>query len=147
LADKQIADRAFFSVLRFLNSEQRTAKIVSAGYARELSKKTPIICSFACGIARDRWSLLSMRAKRTKSPPKKLARTPAQTVAVVRASAATADDLSAPLLRVSEVARALKVSERSIYTYVDKGLLERVKIGAQTMRITSESLKRLMTPA
>jgi hypothetical protein len=87
-----------------------------------------------------------MRSKRTKFQPKKIARTPAQTAVAVRARAEKADDLSGPLLKIDEVARALRVSERSVHTYIGKGLLERVKIGPQTLRITSASLQKLMTP-
>ena len=87
-----------------------------------------------------------MRTKRRKSP-QKIAPIPARTAAVAPVLAATpVDDWSTPLLKVAEVARALRVSERTVYTYIDNGMLERVKIGGQTLHITSASLKQLMTP-
>lgn len=48
------------------------------------------------------------------------------------------------LLRIPEVARELAVSERTIQSYLEQGLLERVKIGTRTVRISRASLLKLM---
>ena len=48
------------------------------------------------------------------------------------------------LLRIPEVARELGVSERSVQNYLALGLLERVKIGTRTVRISRQSLMKLM---
>jgi hypothetical protein len=92
-----------------------------------------------------------MRTQRRKSAPKKPAAAPipARPVhhPVVVAPPTINDILSAPLLKVPDVARLLQVTERTIYAYVNAGILERVKIGNQTSRITSKSLQKLLTPA
>ena len=48
------------------------------------------------------------------------------------------------LLRIPEVARELGVSERTIQSYLDQGLLERVRIGSRTVRVSRQSLMKLM---
>jgi excisionase family DNA binding protein len=48
------------------------------------------------------------------------------------------------LLRIPEVARELGVSERTIQSYLAQGLLERVKLGSRTIRISRRSLMALM---
>ena len=48
------------------------------------------------------------------------------------------------LMRIPEVARELGVSERSVQSYLAQGLLERVKIGTRTVRISRQSLMKLM---
>jgi excisionase family DNA binding protein len=92
-----------------------------------------------------------MRTPRRKSAPKapkKPTTVPAHPVhPVIVAPPSINDILSAPLLRVPEVARLLQVTERTIYTYIDAGLLERVKIGNQTTRVTNKSLQKLIAPA
>ena len=47
------------------------------------------------------------------------------------------------LLRYREAARELGVSERQIYNLVDQDLLEKVKIGTKTARITRSSVLKL----
>jgi excisionase family DNA binding protein len=47
------------------------------------------------------------------------------------------------LLRYREAARELGVSERQIYNLVDQDLLEKVKLGAKTARITRTSVLAL----
>jgi excisionase family DNA binding protein len=47
------------------------------------------------------------------------------------------------LLRYREAARELGVSERQIYNLVDQDLLDKVKLGAKSARITRISVLRL----
>ena len=47
------------------------------------------------------------------------------------------------LLRYREVARELGVCERQIYNLVDQDLLEKVKLGTKTARITRTSVLQL----
>ena len=44
------------------------------------------------------------------------------------------------LLLVTEVADKLKVSNRSVYRYIKKGLLPAVHLGTRTIRVRNEDL-------
>jgi excisionase family DNA binding protein len=88
-----------------------------------------------------------MRTQRRKSAPKKLAPIPARPIPPIVVAPAFPSVNDAPLLKVDEVARVLRVTERTVYAYINAGILKRVKIGNQTSRITSASLQKLMTPA
>ena len=47
------------------------------------------------------------------------------------------------LLKYSDAARELSVSERYIFDLIDLGLLKRVKLGAKAARVTRDSLMTL----
>jgi hypothetical protein len=47
------------------------------------------------------------------------------------------------LLRIREAARELNVCERSIHNFVEQNLLEKVKLGAKSVRITRSSVLKL----
>jgi len=44
------------------------------------------------------------------------------------------------LLKVTEVADKLKVSKRSVYRYINRGLLPSVRLGTKTIRVSTEDL-------
>ncbi len=48
------------------------------------------------------------------------------------------------LLRPDEVARVLKISRWTVYRWVEEGRLDGIKIGKGTLRITVESVDRLL---
>ena len=49
------------------------------------------------------------------------------------------------LLRIPEAARQLNVCERSIHNLVAQALLEKVRLGAKSVRITRSSVLKLAT--
>jgi hypothetical protein len=54
-----------------------------------------------------------------------------------------ADEDADQLVRTSEAAHQLSVSENTIREYMRRGLLERIRIGTRTIRTTRRSLSRL----
>lgn len=52
--------------------------------------------------------------------------------------------MDAPLLRVHEAARLLKVSKWTVYRWIDEGLLEATKIGRGSLRIFRSSVAALI---
>ena len=81
-----------------------------------------------------------MRSARVKSPPKPPAPRAAKPPAPVVAAPAPAPQAPLPpLMTIKEVAWALHVGERTVYQYLKDGLLERRKLGSQTMRIPRQS--------
>ena len=86
-----------------------------------------------------------MKTKRNKLPKKALLlATAAPMVPGVAPEADAVEDDADQLVRTSEAAHALNVSENSIRKYMAQGLLERVRIGTRTIRTTRRSLARLM---
>ena len=55
-----------------------------------------------------------------------------------------ADEDEDQLVRTSDAAHKLRVSENTIRKYVKLGLLEYVRIGTRTVRVTGRSLAKLM---
>ena len=49
-----------------------------------------------------------------------------------------------PMLTVDDVAAVLQLSTRTIHTYLNDGLLKRVKLGHKTVRIPRDSVLRFM---
>jgi hypothetical protein len=97
---------------------------------------------------------MPVKTKRRISPPKTVANVPSSGPESEAPATSNADTPSSPnsaepsgeppLLRVADAAHALRVSERSIHNYLAQGLLERVRIGTRTLRISRVSLLRLM---
>ena len=91
-----------------------------------------------------------MKTKRNKLPPKKALLRGSETAALTVPNAApevgVGDDGedAEQLVRTSEAAHKLNVSENTIRKYMQQGLLERVQIGTRTVRVSGRSLARLM---
>lgn len=51
------------------------------------------------------------------------------------------------LVTIPEAARALSVSRRQIYNWIDSGRLERKKLGTKLVRVTTRSIKKLVERA
>ena len=84
-----------------------------------------------------------MKTARNKLPAKEalLSSTAVPTVSNIAPDAVEDED---QLVRTSEAAHRLGVSENSIRKYMAQGLLDRVLIGTRTVRTTRRSLSRLM---
>ena len=86
-----------------------------------------------------------MKAARHKLPTKQalLSSTAAPTVPNVAPEADAGEDED-QLVRTSDAAHKLHVSENTIRQYMKQGLLERIQIGTRTVRTTRRSVSRLM---
>ena len=88
-----------------------------------------------------------MKTPRRKLPAKK-APVPATEAPMVPNVApetdAGADEDEEQLVRTSDAAHKLRVSENTVRKYMAMGLLDRVRIGTRTIRTTRRSLSRLM---
>lgn len=51
------------------------------------------------------------------------------------------------LLTVKEACDLLKVSRRTVYRYIETGLLKCVRFNSRTQRIYGDSVRALLTPA
>ena len=95
-----------------------------------------------------------MRAARIRKSPKTIAKaaTPPPRKRVLLASAARISEAAPPnldpddttLLKIAEVAAILRVTERTVRTYMRNGLLRKAKFGFQTTRIYRDSVLKLM---
>jgi hypothetical protein len=86
-----------------------------------------------------------MKTRRHKLPAKKAL--PSATEAPMApnvAPEADAGEDEEQLVRTSEAAHRLNVSENTVRKYMQLGLLDRVLIGTRTVRMTRGSLSRLM---
>ena len=85
-----------------------------------------------------------MKTKRNKLPAKKaLPATEAPMVSNVAPEIDVAEDED-QLVRTSEAAHKLNVSENTIREYMRRGLLDRIQIGTRTVRTSRRSLSKLM---
>lgn len=88
-----------------------------------------------------------MKTKRNKLPAKKasLLATAAPVGLDVAPETDTGEDEDGDqLVRTSEAAHKLNVSENTIREYMRRGLLDRIQIGTRTVRTSRRSLSRLM---
>ena len=82
-----------------------------------------------------------MKARRNKLPP---AKAPEAKASMMPNAAPEVDEDEDLLVRTSDAAHKLRVSENTIRKYMKQGLLDRVVLGTRTIRTTKSSLTRLM---
>jgi Helix-turn-helix domain len=88
-----------------------------------------------------------MKTARNKLPTKKalLSSTAAASmVPNITPEVDVGDDDEDQLVRTSDAAHKLRVSENTVRKYMKQGLLDRIQIGTRTVRTSRRSLSRLM---